>query len=276
MRPATIATLAIGCVAAVFFALLAFHEHTPAFHNAPHSIASLEKLRLGGADQYILIRGMDVRNPLVLFLHGGPGMPTMYLAHAFQRLLENSFIVVQWDRRGAGKSYSGRIPAATMSVRQEISDTRELVDVLRQRFHKQKVYLVGFSYGSYLGMLAAQRFPELFHAYVGVGQEACSAAEDVDTFRVPTIGRCSLVATTSRRPEPNAYDFATSIDTQKTCAQPSAAQKKSRPTSGRHGVCCGSFLRAPQEAAYPATAAATREASAQQISPGMNACGMSG
>lgn len=178
MKPVKILALATGCVAVVLLARLAFHGHTPAFHHSPHSIASLEKLRLGGADQYILIRGKDVSNPLILFLHGGPGMPTMYLAHAFQRPLEKDFVVVQWDRRGAGKSYSGRIPAATMSVRQEISDTRELVDVLRQRFQKDKVYLVGFSYGSYLGLLATQRFPELFHAYVGVGQEACSAAEE--------------------------------------------------------------------------------------------------
>jgi pimeloyl-ACP methyl ester carboxylesterase len=77
---------------------------TPAIHQ-PHSVASLERVRIGGVDQYILIRGNDASLPVLLFLHGGPGMPAMYLAHSFQRELEKEFVVVQWDRRGAGKSY---------------------------------------------------------------------------------------------------------------------------------------------------------------------------
>src|SRR5271167_3009482 len=75
---------------------------TPAI-DEPNSIASLERIRIGGVDQYILIRGNASSLPVLLFLHGGPGMPGMYLAHAFQRELEKEFVVVQWDRRGAGK-----------------------------------------------------------------------------------------------------------------------------------------------------------------------------
>ena len=133
---------------------------------------------MGGVDQYVLIRGENISNPVVLFLHGGPGMPTMYLAHVFQRPLEKTFVVVQWDRRGAGKSYNEHMPVATMNVEQEIADTRQVVQLLQGRFHKDKIYLVGFSYGSYLGMLVAQRYPELFHAYIGIGQEGCSVAEE--------------------------------------------------------------------------------------------------
>src|SRR4029077_3450852 len=120
------------------------------------SIALLEQVTLGGSPQYILIRGQDIRNPLLLFLHGGPGMPTMYLAHDFQRELERSFVVVQWDRRGAGKSYASGLSSPYLSVTQEISDTTELIDQLLARFDQRKVYLVGFSYGTYLGMLVAQ------------------------------------------------------------------------------------------------------------------------
>ena len=98
----------------------------------------------------------------------------MYLAHKFQRPLEEAFTVVQWDRRGAGKSYGPTIPADTIRVSQEISDTRDLADLLRKRFHQQRIYLVGHSYGSYLGMLVIKRYPSLFKAYVGVGQVACS------------------------------------------------------------------------------------------------------
>src|SRR5512146_3172668 len=69
--------------------------------RGPNSIALLERIRIGDVDQYILIRGNDSSLPVLLFLHGGPGMPAMYLAHAFQRELEKSFVVVQWDRRAA-------------------------------------------------------------------------------------------------------------------------------------------------------------------------------
>ena len=71
--------------------------------SLPGSVAELERRTIGGVEQTLLIRGKDTHNPVLLFLHGGPGMPAMYLAHAFQRPLENTFFVVQWDRRGAGK-----------------------------------------------------------------------------------------------------------------------------------------------------------------------------
>jgi pimeloyl-ACP methyl ester carboxylesterase len=158
---------------------LAVFSYTPRIRDRygrtlPASIATLEKVTIGGVDQYVLIRARDRSSPVVLFLHGGPGMPTMFLAHEFQAPLENDFVVVQWDRRGAGKSYKGDVAPESMSVEQEISDTRELATLLSERFHQDKVYLVGFSYGSYLGMLVANRYPELFRAYVGMGQEGCS------------------------------------------------------------------------------------------------------
>ena len=146
---------------------------TPAIHGS-NSIASLERIRIGGIDQYILIRGNDSSLPVLLFLHGGPGMPAMYLAHAFQRELEKEFVVVQWDRRGAGKSYREDI-GRTLNTEQLVADTIELTNVLRSRFRQDKIYLVGHSWGTYLGMLVIARHPELYHAYVGVGQLARSS-----------------------------------------------------------------------------------------------------
>jgi pimeloyl-ACP methyl ester carboxylesterase len=135
------------------------------------SIASLETVDLNGVEQDVLIRGRDARNPILLFLHGGPGMPAMYLAHSFQRDLEQDFVVVQWDRRGAGRTFC-RDRNVPMSVSQEVEDTHALIEWLRERFHQPKIFLVGHSYGSYLGMLVAQRYPQLLYAYVGVGQLA--------------------------------------------------------------------------------------------------------
>jgi len=140
----------------------------------PNSIASLEHIRLGGVDQYILIRGNDSSLPVLLFLHGGPGMPAMYLAHAFQRELEKEFVVVQWDRRGAGKSYREDV-GSTLTTERLIADTVELTYLLRARFHQDKIYLVGHSWGTYLGMLVIARHPELYRAYVGIGQLARSS-----------------------------------------------------------------------------------------------------
>ncbi len=150
--------------------------HTPQYPS-PDSIAVLEQITLGGSPQWVLIRGANRSNPLLLFLHGGPGMPTMYLAHDFQQELEQNFVVVQWDRRGAGKSFASGLSGQEMTVSREIEDTIELIDQLRSRLHQKKIYLVGFSYGSYLGILVAQRHPELLHAYIGIGQMACSDQE---------------------------------------------------------------------------------------------------
>ncbi|HKK08302.1 MAG TPA: alpha/beta hydrolase [Gemmatimonadota bacterium] len=134
----------------------------------PNSVAELDRVDLGGAPQWILIRGWSRKNPVVLFLHGGPGMSAMYLAHAFQRPLERDFTVVQWDRRGAGKSYDGC--AGSYSVRQTLEDTYELTRRLRRRFGQRRIYLVGHSWGTYLGLLAVREHPEYYRAYVGVAQ----------------------------------------------------------------------------------------------------------
>ncbi len=146
---------------------------TTAIHG-PNSIASLERVRIGDVDQYILIRGNDSSFPVLLFLHGGPGMPAMYLAHAFQRELEKEFVVVQWDRRAAGKSYREDI-SSTLTTEQLVADTVELTNMLRARFHQDRIYLVGHSWGTYLGMLVIARHPELYRAYVGIGQLARSS-----------------------------------------------------------------------------------------------------
>ena len=130
----------------------------------------LSAVSLGGARQYVLIRGFHQNGPMILFLHGGPGMPAMYLAHDFQRPLEHHFTVVQWDRRGAGKSYGARFPVESLTVRRTIDDLIELSRLLRARFHPERLYLVAHSWGTYLGLQALHEHPELFDGYVGMGQ----------------------------------------------------------------------------------------------------------
>jgi len=135
-----------------------------------NSIATLEQIQLGGLDQWILIRGHNVDNPLLLFLHGGPGSPEMAAAHKFDRNLEQYFTIVNWDQRGGGKSFSRKISKESMKVDQFLSDAHELIQYLLKRFNKEKIVLVGHSWGSYLGILLVRKYPELFSVYVGIGQ----------------------------------------------------------------------------------------------------------
>jgi len=144
------------------------------------SLVTLEKISLGGIKQWISIRAKDVKNPILLYLHGGPGTPVMPLFRHFQAPLEDYFIVVQWEQRGAGKSFSWRIPKESMTIEQFISDLHELIELLCKRFNKEKIYLMGHSWGSVLGIMAVQSYPQLFHAYIGVGQ----ASDTVETEKI--------------------------------------------------------------------------------------------
>lgn len=171
-RPVMISAAIVMLAAAAIALRPAFTWPIP-----PPGVASLERVTLGGTPQWILSRGRDAAKPIVLFLHGGPGMPSMFLAHAFQRALEEDFVVVQWDRRGAGKSYTPGMSPKQMGVTEELSDAEQLIRLLLERFHQRQVILVAHSYGSYLGTELANRVPNLIRAYVGVGQIACSTAE---------------------------------------------------------------------------------------------------
>lgn len=167
------AAIALLSLLAITLKFVAIRGGTPAIPDSG-SIASLEKQQIGGVDQWVLIRGRDRTNPVLLLLHGGPGMPAMYLAHEFQSELERDFVIVHWDRRGAGKSFDARLQTPAFSVRQTLNDTYELTEKLRVRFHQQRIYLVGHSWGSYLGLLAIREHPEYYTAFIGMGVPAGS------------------------------------------------------------------------------------------------------
>jgi len=119
-----------------------FYSKTPIIKDEKgkpktNSIATLEKVRIGGINQCVLIRGHDVNNPILLFLHGGPGSAQIGIAYKFQRKFEKYFTVVQWDQRGAGKSFSFKIPKQSMNIEQFIIDSNELIEQLKKRFGKE-------------------------------------------------------------------------------------------------------------------------------------------
>ena len=131
-----------------------------------------EGVNIGGIKQFILSRGSNGKNPLILFLHGGPGMAQLGFMPHYQKLLEEHFIVVNWDQRGAGFSFSNNIPQESMNIQQFIDDTIEVTNYLRKKYQKEKIYLVGHSWGSLLGMKAINEHPELFCHFIGVGHVA--------------------------------------------------------------------------------------------------------
>ncbi len=133
-------------------------------------IALLEKVRIGGSDQWILERSEDIDNPIVLYIHGGPGTSQLTSNRQNTRDLEKYFMVANWDQRGAGKSYDAIKDAGRMNIEQFIDDTRELTRYLLKKFRKERLVLVGHSWGSVIGALTASRYPELYHCYVGIGQ----------------------------------------------------------------------------------------------------------
>ncbi len=137
---------------------------------AETSIAELRPLMVNGDEQFLLIRGIDTNSPVLLFLHGGPGMPAMYLAHDFQRELEKHFVVVHWDQRASGKSFKVNTDPGKLSTSALLSDTDVVVDFLRDQFETDRLWLVGHSHGAYLGVLYARRYDEKVCAFVGIGQ----------------------------------------------------------------------------------------------------------
>jgi pimeloyl-ACP methyl ester carboxylesterase len=170
--------------------------HTPPFRGQDgkplaDSIAEIAYHRLGGVDQWVMIRGESVDNPPLILLHGGPGFSETGFFRYHNASLEKSFTVVYWDQRGAGKSFDPDIPSDSMTVEQFITDLDELVEVVCKRLGKTAVVLFGHSWGSALGVLYAARFPEKVAAYVGSGQLGSSAdAESASyTYALATAER---------------------------------------------------------------------------------------
>jgi len=144
---------------------------------------TLERIRIGGADQWVLERSEDLSNPIVLYLHGGPGTSQLTLNRRNTRDLERCFTVVNWDQRGAGKSYAAIRDAGAMNLEQFIDDTREVTLHLLQKFGRERLVLVGHSWGSAIGALTVARWPELYSCYVGIGQVANMAEGEALSYQ---------------------------------------------------------------------------------------------
>ncbi len=131
------------------------------------------QIPVGGTQQWISVRGRDRRNPILLLIHGGPASPDMPMSWWFANGWEDFFTVVQWDQRGSGKSYRANDPATigpTLSLERITADAAEVVQYLRTRYTKDRIFVLGHSWGSVVGLKLARHHPQWLYAYVGAGQ----------------------------------------------------------------------------------------------------------
>ena len=145
------------------------------------SVSELSFVTIGGMEQAILVRGENRSNPVLLWLHGGPGAAQMPLAHHLDRELEKEFVVVHWDQRGAGKSNHRGFDEQSMKFDRYVTDAHELIGYLKERFGQEKILLLGHSWGTQLGIELASKYPEDIRAYISVSQV-------VDNHRAYEIG----------------------------------------------------------------------------------------
>ncbi len=148
------------------------HKSFPEFEN--RKIHHFEMVKIGGTKQAILINGKNPDNPVLVYLHGGPGFPMLPFEpyDNYMKNLEKKFTVVYWEQRGTGRSYKPGLDANSMNVEQFISDTHEVIEYVKEKMNVEKVFLWGHSWGTNLGAIYASRFPETLYAYISTGQSA--------------------------------------------------------------------------------------------------------
>jgi pimeloyl-ACP methyl ester carboxylesterase len=150
--------------------------------KGPNAIEESAFVRIGGIDQWIQIRGEDARNPVLLVLHGGPGVSYIPFGYLF-RSWERYFTVVQWDQRGAGKTF-GRNKKSALSIDSLVSDGIAVAEFLRDRLAKNRIVLFAHSWGCILGVRMASQRPDLFDAYFGVGQIVHMVESEIESYRM--------------------------------------------------------------------------------------------
>ena len=135
-------------------------------------------MTIGGVDQGMFIRSKNLENPVLLFVHGGPAFPEYFLFEKYKPGLEDDFTVCYWEQRGGGLSYSAGIPLESMTFEQLTTDAIEVSNYLRNRFGKEKIYLMAHSGGTLIAIQAAAQAPQLYNAYIGIGQITQQAASE--------------------------------------------------------------------------------------------------
>lgn len=134
------------------------------------SISEKTLVKIGGVKQGMFIRSTNTKNPVLLYIHGGPAFPNYFLIDKYKPGLEDYFTVCYWEQRGGGLSYTPEVTLESMNFNQLTSDAIEVTNYLRVRFGKEKIYMIAHSGGTPFAIMAAARAPQLYHAYIGMAQ----------------------------------------------------------------------------------------------------------
>lgn len=191
LKGGAVLALLLLATAAVGLIYRAYRQHETAellVMTSPDAIDEASFVRIGGVDQWIQVRGEHRGNPVILFLHGGPGFTAIPYFQRVMRTWERDFTIVHWDQRGAGKSFArdGGVEQPHPTIDQMIADGIEVAEHVRRRLGQPKLILVGYSWGSVLGVEMARERPDLFHAFVGTGQV-------IDTVQSETVSYYGLL-----------------------------------------------------------------------------------
>ncbi|RJX38538.1 alpha/beta hydrolase [Paenibacillus pinisoli] len=171
-----------AALAAIIAAAVLFHPTwTPAI-KSDNSISVLESIDINGARHTVMIRGENRNNPILLFVHGGPGSSEIPYVRKYQNMLEKQFTIVHYDQRGSGKSYHFFEDYSVLTADQLVDDLLALTEQMKTRLKQDTVILAGHSFGTYIGMKAAAKSPESFSAYIGIGQVGDHHASEQDSF----------------------------------------------------------------------------------------------
>jgi pimeloyl-ACP methyl ester carboxylesterase len=166
-----IALFAVLLCPILFIYSMKIHNHYVDKINSKAGIEFQGFVEINGLRQWICVRGENLDNPIILFLHGGPGSPESAMAaKKYQGKLEDNFIMVHWEQRSTCKSYSTELQDKKLVFDDFVNDAITLTEYLLKQYHQEKIYLIGHSFGSLVGIEAISRRPDLYYAYIGLGQ----------------------------------------------------------------------------------------------------------
>ncbi len=147
------------------------------------SISEKIFIKIGGVEQGMFIRGTDINNPVLLFVHGGPSFPEFFMVEKYPVGLEDHFTVCYWEQRGGGISYTPQVTLESMTLQQLASDAIEVTNYLCGRFNKEKIFIMAHSGGTAFAIKAVESYPELFYAYIGIAQVTCQKESEKMCYR---------------------------------------------------------------------------------------------
>jgi pimeloyl-ACP methyl ester carboxylesterase len=186
-------------LALLFVVRLFFPTWTPKI-SGENGISELRKVKMNNTNLEVMIRGVNRNNPIIVFVHGGPNCSEIPYVRKYQDLLEQEFTIVHYDQRGSGKSYNFGTDYSSVTASTHADDLNALTKYIEEYLNQDQVILIGHSYGTYIATIAAAKEPELYRAYVGIGQMSDTIESELDGLK-----KCITAAKTAGNKEDVTY-----------------------------------------------------------------------